>query len=147
MPKQFATIDDYTSSFPEDVQRILEEVRKTIRNAAPTADEMISYQIPTFALNGQQIVSFAAWKHYISVYPAPAGDEAFERDIAPYRAAKSTLRFPLGKPIPYPLVERLVALLVKERATSGGDYRRRGTGQRPAGVADPNRAGADQSQT
>jgi uncharacterized protein YdhG (YjbR/CyaY superfamily) len=116
---QFATIDDYISSFPEDVQIILEEVRRTIRNAAPAADETISYQIPTITLNGKYLVYFAAWKHHIGLYPIPTADEAFEQELAPYRAAKGTLRFPLRKPIPYDLIERLAARLVKQRVDSG----------------------------
>jgi uncharacterized protein YdhG (YjbR/CyaY superfamily) len=119
MPKQFATVDEYIGSFPEDVQVILVKVRQTIRSAAPGAEEIISYGIPTFTLGGKHLVYFAAWKRYISVYPLPAGDEAFEREIAPYRAAKSTARFPLGKPIPYDLIARLVALHVEHRLTDG----------------------------
>jgi uncharacterized protein YdhG (YjbR/CyaY superfamily) len=115
---QFATIDDYISSFPEDVQIILEEVRRTIRNAVPTADETISYQIPTITLNGKYLVYFAAWKHHIGLYPIPTADEAFEQELAPYRAGKGTVRFPLRKPIPYDFIERLVALLVKQREDS-----------------------------
>jgi uncharacterized protein YdhG (YjbR/CyaY superfamily) len=116
---QFATIDDYISSFPEDVQIILEDVRRTIRNAAPAAHETISYQMPTITLNGKSLVYFAAWKHHIALYPIPAADDAFNQELAPYRAAKGTVRFPLRKPIPYDLIERLVALLVKQRLDSG----------------------------
>jgi uncharacterized protein YdhG (YjbR/CyaY superfamily) len=117
--KQFASIDDYIASFPTDVQTILQKVRETIRNAAPGAEEIISYGIPTFTLGGKHLVYFAAWKRYISVYPLPAGDDAFEREITPYRAAKSTARFPLGKPIPYDLIARLVALHVEHRLAGG----------------------------
>lgn len=119
MANRFATIDDYISSFPEDVQVILEEVRRTIRNVVPTAGETISYQIPTITINGKYLVYFAAWKHHISLYPIPAADEAFEQELAPYRAAKGTVRFPFRKPIPYDLIERMVALLVKQRLDSG----------------------------
>jgi len=116
---QFANIDDYISSFPEGVQTILEEVRRIIRNVVPAAEETISYQMPTITLNGRHLVYFAAWKHHISLYPIPRGDEAFEQELAPYRASKGTARFPLRKPIPYDLIERLVALLVKQRVDSG----------------------------
>lgn len=115
MADQFATIDGYIGSFPEDVQILLEEVRRTIRNAVPAADETISYQIPTITLNGRHLVHFAAWKHHIGLYPVPTADEAFEQELAPYRAARSTVRFPLRKPMPYDLIERLVALLVTQR--------------------------------
>ncbi|MGH3345119.1 MAG: iron chaperone [Carbonactinosporaceae bacterium] len=120
MAEKFASIDDYISSFPEDVQIALEEVRRTIRKVVLTAGETISYQIPAVTLDGRYLVYFAAWKHHVSLYPIPAGDEAFEREIAPYKAGKGTLRFPLREPIPHDLIERVVALLVKERAGSQG---------------------------
>jgi len=119
MADQFATVDDYIGSFPEDVQIILEKVRRTIRNVVPTGEETVSYQIPTITLNGKYLVYFAAWERHISIYPLPAADEALERDLAPYRAGKGTARFPLRKPIPYDLIERLVALLVRQRVDSG----------------------------
>jgi len=117
--RQCATIDEYISSFPDDVQIILEQVRRTARNAAPAADETISYGMPTITLNGRDLVSFAAWKRHIGLYPLPAADDAFARELAPYRAAKGTVRFPLDKPIPYDLIARLVALRVTQRLDSG----------------------------
>jgi uncharacterized protein YdhG (YjbR/CyaY superfamily) len=120
MARQFATIDDYISSFPEDVQTILQKVRRAIRNAAPAAGETISYQMPTITLDGRDLVYFGAWKHHVGLYPIPTADEAFERELAPYRASKSTVRFPLRDPIPYDLIERLAAFRVKERLDSGG---------------------------
>jgi uncharacterized protein YdhG (YjbR/CyaY superfamily) len=119
MTRQFATIDAYISTFPADVQLILEEVRQTARNAAPAAGERISYTMPTLTLNGRDLVHFAVWKHHIGLYPVPAVDEALARELAPYRADKSTVRFPLGKPVPYNHIERLVALHVKQRLDSG----------------------------
>jgi uncharacterized protein YdhG (YjbR/CyaY superfamily) len=116
---RFATIDDYIRACPQDVQIILEEVRRTVRKAAPAAVETISYQMPTFTLNGKHLMHFAAWKHHISLYPMPAAGEALERELAPYRAAKGTVRFPLDKPIPYNLIGQLVALRVQQRAGSG----------------------------
>jgi uncharacterized protein YdhG (YjbR/CyaY superfamily) len=116
----FATIDDYISTFPEDVQVILQQVRRTIRDAAPEAKETISYKIPTFRLAGKDLVYFAAWKRYVSLYPLPATDEALEQELAPYRAAKSTARFPYNQAIPYDLIGRLVALHVRYRKEHGG---------------------------
>ena len=115
MADTFTTIDDYIGSFPDDVQVILKEVRRTIRKAAPGAGETISYQIPALTLNGRNLVYFAAWKHHIGLYPIPTADEAFEQKIAPYRAARGTARFPLQKPIPYDLIERVAGLLVEQR--------------------------------
>jgi uncharacterized protein YdhG (YjbR/CyaY superfamily) len=114
--KQYATVDAYISSFPDEVQSILEDVRRTNRIAVPEAEETISYQIPTMTIEGRHLVYFAAWKRHVSVYPIPAGDEEFERDLAPYRAARGTARFPFGKPIPHELIERLVKRLVEQRA-------------------------------
>jgi len=112
----FASVDDYIASFPEDVQPILQRVRDTLRGAAPGAEETISYGMPAMALDGRYLVYFAGWKNHISVYPAPVGDDGFERQIAPYRASKGTLKFPLRKPVPYALIEHVVELLVTQRA-------------------------------
>lgn len=109
MAQPFASIDDYISALPTDVQVILTEVRLTIRRAVPAAEETISYNMPTFTLDGKVLVHLAAWKRFLSLYPVPAVDEALEREIAPYRAARSTLRFPYDRPIPYALIGRLVA--------------------------------------
>jgi uncharacterized protein YdhG (YjbR/CyaY superfamily) len=112
--KQFNTIDEYIETFPKDVQRILEKVRQTIRETAPEAVETISYQMPTFKLDGKYLVYFAAWKTHIGMYPVPAGTEAFKKELAPYKGAKSTARFPIDKPIPYDLVKKMVIFLIKE---------------------------------
>jgi uncharacterized protein YdhG (YjbR/CyaY superfamily) len=111
---QFETIDDYIASFPTDVRAILEAVRGAIRKAAPGAEETISYQLPTFTLNGKYLVYFGAWKHHIGLYPILAVDEALEKELSQYRAGKGTLRFPLRKPVPYELIERLVELLMRK---------------------------------
>jgi uncharacterized protein YdhG (YjbR/CyaY superfamily) len=118
MAEKFVTVDGYIDSFPQDVQSVLREVRSTILKVVPAAGETISYQIPTVMLDGRSLVYFAAWKHHVSLYPIPPGDEAFERELAPYRASKGTVRFPLGEPLPYDLIERLLALLVEQRETS-----------------------------
>lgn len=110
------TIDEYISTFPADIQAILEKVRQAIRKAAPEAAETMSYGIPTFKLNGKLIVSFAGWKHHISLYPLPAGDEAFQQKIAPYKRAKSTIQCQLDNPIPYDVVEEIVTLLMMEKS-------------------------------
>jgi uncharacterized protein YdhG (YjbR/CyaY superfamily) len=107
------TIDEYMAGYPPEVQAILKKVRSTIKAAAPDAVEAIKYQIPTFVLNGN-LVSFAAYKQHIGLYPIPAGTQKFQKAIAVYRAAKSTLRFPLDEPIPYDLIGQLVKYLVKE---------------------------------
>jgi uncharacterized protein YdhG (YjbR/CyaY superfamily) len=94
----FTSIDEYIATFPEDVQKILEALRATIKAAAPEAEEKISYQMPTFALKGN-LVHFAAYKNHIGFYPAPRGIEAFKDELANYEGAKGTVRFPLDKPL------------------------------------------------
>lgn len=115
MAQQFTTVDEYIASQPAEVQPILREIRAHAHAAVPSAGEMISYGIPTITLGGKYVVYFAAWKHHVSVYPVPRGDEAFEREIAPYLAAKGTLKFPLGKPVPYELIGKVAARLAAER--------------------------------
>jgi uncharacterized protein YdhG (YjbR/CyaY superfamily) len=112
--KHFTTIDEYISTFPGESQAVLEKVRQAIHNAAPEATETISYGMPTFNLNGKHLVFFAGWKHHISLYPLPAGDEAFQQELSHYKRAKGTIQFPLAKPIPYDFVEQIVTLLMRE---------------------------------
>jgi uncharacterized protein YdhG (YjbR/CyaY superfamily) len=107
-----ATIDEYIAGYPREVQAILRKIRVTIKKAAPGAQETISYQIPTFKLNGV-LISFAAFSQHIGLYPAPAGSESFNRRLAAYRSSKSTVKFPLDKPVPYSLVTQIVRLRVK----------------------------------
>jgi uncharacterized protein YdhG (YjbR/CyaY superfamily) len=114
----FATIDEYIGSFPTDVQVVLEEVRRTIHDTVPEADEAISYQIPTITLDGKYLVYFAGWKHHVSLYPLPDVDAALEQQLAPYRSGKGTVRFPLGEPIPHELIKELVRLLLQQRRRS-----------------------------
>ncbi len=113
--KLFTTIDEYISTFPQEVQAVLEQVRQAIHKAAPEAVETISYGIPTFNLNGKHLVFFAGWKHHISLHPVPAGDEAFQQELAHYKRARGTIQFPLDKPIPYDFVEQIVAFLMDAR--------------------------------
>ena len=106
-------IDDYIAQFSPEVQETLEEIRLTIRRAAPDAQETISYQIPAFTLNGA-LVYFAAFKSHIGFYPPVKGDARLEKAVSPYAGEKGNLRFPLNKPIPYALIERIVKFRVKQ---------------------------------
>jgi len=112
--KQFGTIDEYIETFPKSIQSILEKLRQTIRDAAPGAVEAISYQMPTFKLNGRNLVHFAAFKSHIGFYPIPSGIEAFKEELSTYKQGKGSVQFPLDEPIPYGLVERIVKYRVKE---------------------------------
>jgi uncharacterized protein YdhG (YjbR/CyaY superfamily) len=107
--QRFATIDEYIGSLPDDVQAVVEEIRRRARRAAPDADEVISYNIPTLKIGGRAVLYFAAWKQHIAVYPVPDTDDDLERELKPYRAVRSTLRFPLREPMPYDLIERVFA--------------------------------------
>jgi uncharacterized protein YdhG (YjbR/CyaY superfamily) len=107
------TIDEYVSSYPENVRSMLEEVRKILHEEALEAQETIKYQIPTFTLSGN-LMSFAAYKHHIGLHPVPSTTEAFKKELAPYRAAKSTLRFPIDKPLPLSLIRKVVRQRVKD---------------------------------
>lgn len=117
--KPITTIDEYIATFPADVQTVLENVRQAIHKAAPEATETMSYGMPTFDLNGKHLVFFAGWKHHISVYPIPAGDAAFQQELARYKLAKGTIQFPLNRPIPYDFVDQIVTFLMKEKPERG----------------------------
>jgi uncharacterized protein YdhG (YjbR/CyaY superfamily) len=111
--KDFKTIDEYINMFPEDVRNILNELRQTIKEAAPEAEETINYQIPTFTLQGN-LVHFAAFKNHIGFYPTPSGMEAFKKELAAYKGAKGSVQFPIDQPLPLSLIRRIVEYRVKE---------------------------------
>ena len=114
--QKFETINEYIASFPPEVEERLELVRQAVLSRVPGAEETISYQIPTIKVDGKYLLYFAGWKNHIALYPVPEFDGALEREVAPYRAAKGTLRFPLGEPTPYPLIESIAAALLTNRA-------------------------------
>ncbi len=115
MPTRFETVDEYVASLPESARAVVEDVRRTIREAAPGTEETISYGMPAVTLNGKYIVYFGAWRKHIGLYPVPDGDPQLEADLAPYRAGKGTLRFPLKQPMPHDLIERVIAVLLRKR--------------------------------
>ncbi len=106
-------IDQYISSFPEDVQVRLQSLRHTIQKAAPKAEEKISYGLPTFTLNGN-LVHFGGFKNHIGFYPAPSGITSFQKELAAYESGKGSVKFPLDKPLPLTLVTKIVKCRVKE---------------------------------
>jgi uncharacterized protein YdhG (YjbR/CyaY superfamily) len=111
--KQFKTIDEYIATFPADVQDILEKLRQVIRESAPDAEETLSYQIPTFKMK-VNLVHFAAFKNHIGFYPTPSAIEAFKKELFSYAVAKGSVKFPLGKPIPFDLVRKIVKFREQE---------------------------------
>lgn len=110
---KFTTVDEYISYFPQNIKNLLEEVRAIIKATAPTAKEVISYNIPAFKLNGM-LVFFAAWQEHIGMYPIPTGNDAFKKEIAVYKGGKGTLKFPFSKPLPKDLIKRIVEYSVAD---------------------------------
>lgn len=102
------TIDAYIAEFPEPVRKDLEAVRHTIRKLVPQAEETISYGIPTFKLNGRNLVHFAGFKNHIGLYPTPVAAEAFKKELSAYKTGKGSVQFPLGVPMPLDLITRMV---------------------------------------
>lgn len=118
--KQFKTIDEYIKTFAEDVQDVLQKMRQTIKKAAPQAVEAISYQMPTFKLNGRNLVHFAGYKNHVGFYPIPSGIGAFEEELSPYTQGKGSVQFPLDRPVPYDLVRKSVIFRMRENLERKG---------------------------
>jgi len=115
----FVSIEAYIATFPEETQKILEELRATIKAAAPDAEEKISYQMPTFFLKGN-LVHFAAFKNHIGFYPTPSGIRAFKKELSIYEGAKGSVKFPKDKPLPLKLISKIVKFRVAENLKNAG---------------------------
>lgn len=116
--KKFDTIDEYINTYPENIRVILQKIRQVIKKAAPEATETINYGIPTFKLNGKNLVHFGGFKSHIGFYPAPHGIKAFEKELKDYIGGKGTVQFPLDKPLPVKLIAKIVkfrAQAIKEK--------------------------------
>jgi len=111
--QKYGTVDEYIASYPPDVRAILEKIRGIVREAAPGAEERISYGMPTFRM-GRNLVHFAAFSKHIGLYPTPSATGAFVRELEPYESGKGSIRFPLDGPIPYDLIRRIVEFRVQE---------------------------------
>jgi uncharacterized protein YdhG (YjbR/CyaY superfamily) len=109
----FNSIDEYIATFPAETQLILNELRATIRAAAPDATERIAYQMPTFAQEGN-LVHFAAYKNHIGFYPTPSGIEAFKDRLEDYEQAKGSVQFPIDQPLPLDLISKIVKFRLNE---------------------------------
>jgi uncharacterized protein YdhG (YjbR/CyaY superfamily) len=119
-PAAAKTVDEYIAAFSPEVQSILERIRQVVREAAPEAQEVISYRMPALKQGGI-LVYFAAFRNHIGLYPPVSGDPDLEKAIAPYAGAKGNLRFPFDKPLPYDLIARVTALRLEQnlaRATT-----------------------------
>lgn len=117
-------IDQYIAGFPPDIQAILQQIRQTVHEAAPDAQETISYQMPTFTLHGN-LVHFAAFSKHIGFYPVPSGIEAFKEELAVYKQGKGSVQFPLNQPIPYDLIRRIVLFRVQENQARAATRKKR----------------------
>lgn len=107
------TIDEYIAGFPREIQELLETVRAAIKETAPDAKEAISYQMPTFKLQGN-LVHFAAYQNHIGFYPTPTGIEEFEKELSAYKGGKGSVQFPLDQPMPLELIRKIVRYRVAE---------------------------------
>ena len=111
----FTNVDEYISSQPETAQVALQLVRRTLRKALPGGEEVISYKIPAYRLNGGIVLYFAGWKQHYSLYPTGARTVvAFKDQLAPYKVSKGTIRFPLSEPVPVKLIERIAKFRAEE---------------------------------
>jgi len=120
MTADFKNIEEYILTFPPETQKLLEDIRAAIRKAAPDATETISYQMPTFKLNGKNLVHFAGYKKHIGFYPVPSGMVAFRKELSPYKQGKGSVQFPVDKPLPLDLVSEIVKFRVKENRQKTG---------------------------
>ncbi len=107
-------INEYIATFPKEVQKILEQVRQTIRKAAPKAEENISYAMPAFKLNGKPLIYFAGYENHIGLYATPSGHAAFEKELSKYKQGKGSVQFPLDEPMPLDLISRIVKFRMQE---------------------------------
>jgi uncharacterized protein YdhG (YjbR/CyaY superfamily) len=108
-----ANTDDYIASFPKDTQKLLKQLRATIKKAAPKAEETISYQMPTYKLNGA-LVHFAGYEKHIGFYPTPSAIAVFKKELSGYKTSKGAVQFPVEEPLPLALVTKIVKFRVKE---------------------------------
>jgi len=109
----FKNIDEYISLFPKETQALLKQMRATIKEEAPDAEEAIKYQMPTFVLKGN-LVHFAAYTNHIEFYPVPTGIEKFKKELSHYKTSKGAVQFPLDKPLPLLLIRKIVKFRVGE---------------------------------
>jgi uncharacterized protein YdhG (YjbR/CyaY superfamily) len=113
MLKQQADVDTYISAFPDDMQKRLQQLRVTIKESAPGAEEVISYQMPAYKFHGM-LVYFAGYKNHIGFYPTASGISKFKNELSIYKGAKGSVQFPIDKPLPLDLVSRIVKFRIQE---------------------------------
>ena len=114
MRDEVTTLDEYIASFPPDIQEKLQDIRAVIRKSVPDAEEAFRYGMPTFRLDGHNLVHFAAFKDHLSFFPTASGVETFREELSSYKLSKGTIRFPPDKPVPLDLVERIARFRAEE---------------------------------
>ena len=102
------SIDEYLKDFPSEIQEKLQQIRNIVKKLAPTAIETISYGMPTFKLNGKNLVHFAGYKNHIGFYPTPTPIEKFKKDLENYKTSKGAIQFPLENDLPIKLIEKII---------------------------------------
>lgn len=112
-PATFKNVDEYILSFPEQTQKLLIQVRATIKKTAPEAEELISYQMPAYKYHGV-LVYFGGYEKHIGFYPTPSGIENFKEELSKYKSSKGAVQFPLNEPMPLKLIAKIVAFRMKE---------------------------------
>lgn len=115
MDLNIKTIDEFIAKYPANIQAILQSIRETIHEVVPQAKEKISYGIPTFELNGKNLVHFSAYEKHIGFYPGAQSIVDFAEDLSEYDTSKGTVRFPLDKPIPYNLIKKITKASAEAR--------------------------------
>lgn len=116
MADKYDTVDDYIASFPDTVRPVLEQARGVIRRAIPGVQESVSYNMATFSMDDRYLVYLAGWKKHISLHAVPDLSGELEGAVAPHRSGHGTVKFPLKRPIPLELIERIVAEMVQQRS-------------------------------
>jgi uncharacterized protein YdhG (YjbR/CyaY superfamily) len=117
-------IDEYIAGSPKEIQGILEQVRATIKEAAPGAKETIKYAMPSFTLKGN-LVYFAAFKNHVGLYPVPTGNKEFEDDFSHYKTGKGSIQFPFDKPMPLGLITKIVQFRIEESSRRENQKKRK----------------------
>ncbi len=117
MKVEFANVEAYLASFPEDIRELLQQVRTVIRKAAPDAEELISYGMPAYKTQGRPLVYFAGFKNHIGFYATPSGHDAFKEELAKYKQGRGSVQFPIDRPLPLDLIRQMVEFRVQENLT------------------------------
>jgi len=113
-PNAPTTIDEYISGFPVDIQLILNQVRSTIKQVAPNAEESIGYGMPAYKTYGKPLVYFAGFKNHIGFYATPTGHAEFAKELSKYKQGKGSVQFPIDQPMPLELIAQIVEFRVIE---------------------------------